>query len=69
MREILGNLAIPHFLLSNNFEQSNGYNGLLFTSWIFFVIVHSYYGGALTMFFSNEATIPFKSVEDVIKGA
>ena len=34
--------------------------------WFFFVIIYAYYGGALTMFFTNEPTLPFKTVTDAL---
>ena len=37
------------------------------TSWLFFVIINAYYGGALTMFFTSELTLPFNSIEDVMR--
>jgi hypothetical protein len=36
------------------------------SGWLFFVLLNSYYCGAMTMFFSNEITIPFKTTRDVI---
>jgi hypothetical protein len=37
------------------------------TSWIFFVLLHAYYGGALTMFFTSEMSIPFINIYDVME--
>ena len=37
------------------------------TSWTFFLLINGFYGGALTMFFANEITIPFNSVEDAMR--
>ena len=39
----------------------------MFALWTFFVLINAYYGGALTMFFVAENTIPFYSVRDVLK--
>ena len=39
------------------------------TAWYTFVILHAYYGGALTMFFAGEPTLPFKTIEDVMMKA
>ena len=36
------------------------------SSWLFFVLLNAYYGGALTMFFTSEAPIPFNTIEDVM---
>ena len=33
----------------------------------FFVLINAYYGGALTMFFVSEISLPFQTIEDVLK--
>ena len=33
----------------------------------FFILINAYYGGALTMFFSSKLTLPFISIEDVMR--
>ena len=38
-----------------------------FSSWTFFVLLNAYYGGALTMFFVSEPTLPFNTLRDVLK--
>ena len=35
--------------------------------WIFFVLIHAYYGGAMTMFFANEIVPPFRNLRDVLQ--
>ena len=35
--------------------------------WCFFVLINAYYGGALTMFFVSEITVPFNTLRDVLK--
>ena len=35
--------------------------------WFFFVLINAYYGGALTMFFVSEITVPFETLRDVLK--
>ena len=35
--------------------------------WFFFVLINAYYGGALTMFFVSEPTLPFNTLRDVLK--
>jgi len=37
------------------------------TAWFFYVLLESYYGGAMTMFFANEIRIPFENIKDVIR--
>ena len=36
-------------------------------SWYFFNLLNAYYGGAMTMFFTSEATLPFETMREVIK--
>ncbi len=51
----------------DDYENTDGYNTAAFWSWMFFVLINAFYGGALTMFFTSEQTIPFNSIEDVMK--
>ena len=53
--------------LINNYEKTDGYLITAFTAWIFVVLVNAYYGGAMTMFFSSEPTVPFNTIEDVMR--
>ena len=39
---------------------------VMFSFWFSFVLVNMFYGGALTMFFVAEVSIPFNSVRDVL---
>ena len=40
---------------------------IVYTSaWAFFVLTNSYYGGALTMFFASDVSVPFESIKEVI---
>ncbi len=34
------------------------------TGWLLFILTNAYFGGALTMFFSSEASLPFLSLEE-----
>ncbi len=36
-------------------------------SWLAFVVINAYFGGALTMFFTSEITLPFESLRDVLQ--
>ena len=38
-----------------------------FPGWFFFVLINAYYGGALTMFFVSEITLPFNTIRDALK--
>ena len=35
-------------------------------TWLTFVLINAFYSGALTMFFSTPAVMPFDSIEDVL---
>ena len=59
-------LMVP-FSLMKNYEQTESVNISVFSVWMFFVLINAYYGGALTMFFTSEITIPFNSIEDVMR--
>ena len=37
------------------------------SGWFFFVLINAYYGGALTMFFVSEITLPFNTIRDALK--
>ncbi len=45
-------------------EHSLSHRLAIISSWIFFVLTNAYYGGALTMFFSSEASLPFHTLEE-----
>ena len=38
-----------------------------FSFWFLFVLLNAFYGGALTMFFVAEISIPFNTMRDVVK--
>ena len=40
---------------------------LIFFAWVCFVLTFCFYRGVLTMFFSTEVDIPFRTMKDVIK--
>ena len=57
---------VPYAFLSY-YEHTNGYMITSTTGWFFFVLLNAFYGGALTMFFTSEISIPFNTIEDVMK--
>ena len=59
-------VMVPYATISY-YEHTDGYNLTAFVGWMFFVLINAYYGGALTMFFTSEQTIPFNSIEDVMR--
>ena len=36
-------------------------------TWMFFVFLNAYYGGAMTMFVSSDITVPFETLSDVME--
>ncbi len=42
------------------------YRVVIVSSWIFFILINAYYGGALTMFFSSAPSPPFSSVREAL---
>jgi hypothetical protein len=47
--------------------DTHGNKIMVTTLWYFFLLLNVYYGGALTMFFTSEITIPFNSITDVMQ--
>ena len=63
---IFSNIVIPYSLLSY-FEHTESFKLSSLFSWLFVLLINAYYGGALTMFFSSELTLPFNSIENVMR--
>ena len=63
---ILVTTLIPYGFIEN-YEQTESFNCVFVTAWLFFVIINAYYGGAMTMFFTSELTLPMNSIEDVMR--
>ena len=57
---------VPYAFVSY-YEQTDAQKWTFFVIWMFFVLINAFYGGALTMFFTSEQTIPFNSIEDVMR--
>ena len=36
-------------------------------SFYFFILINTFYGGAMTMFFTSEVTLPFETIRDVMR--
>lgn len=51
--------------LTRFYESTDGFFLLCFSGWCFFTLVYSYYGGALTMFFTSDFRVPFSNVKEV----
>ena len=55
------------FILVKRYSSTDSYIIVGITGGIFYQLLNSYYGGALTMFFTSEISIPFNNKEDVMK--
>jgi hypothetical protein len=60
-------LALSVVATHNRMPDTNGLKIMVTTVWFFYLLLSTYYGGALTMFFTSENTIPFNSIYDVMK--
>ena len=49
------------------YHDTTGYKLVSTSGWFFFVLINAYYGGALTMFFVSEITLPFNTIRDALK--
>ena len=50
----------------SNLANRNAMKIMAFTFWLFFVLVNSFYGCVLTMFFTVPVSVPLESARDVI---
>ena len=59
-------LFVPYLFL-NRWDNMRANHIIQTSLWMFFVLVNAYYGGALTMFFVSEITLPFNTLRDVLQ--
>ena len=59
-------LCLPYFFI-RDWDNMSANSITKLSLWIFFVLIHAYYGGAMTMFFANEIVPPFKNLRDVLQ--
>ena len=57
---------IPHIFI-RGYENMISNQISTFSFWFLFVLLNAFYGGALTMFFVAEITIPFNTMRDLLK--
>ena len=57
---------IPHIFI-RGYENMTSNQISMISFWFLFVVLNSFYGGALTMFFVAEITIPFNTIRDVLR--
>lgn len=55
------------YLLFRKYYSTTAFNIVITAGWFFFVLINAYYGGALTMFFVSEITLPFETIQDALK--
>ena len=59
-------LCLPYFFI-RDWDNMSANSITKLSLWLFFVLIHAYYGGAMTMFFANEIIPPFKNLRDVLQ--
>ena len=59
-------LCLPYFFI-RDWDNMSANSITKLSLWIFFVLIHAYYGGAMTMFFANEIVPPFRNLRDVLQ--
>ena len=57
---------VPYALV-NHYDETDGCTMTVTTAWFFFVLINAWYSGAMTMFFSSEITLPFNTIQDVMR--
>ena len=57
---------IPHIFIKG-YENMISNQISMISFWFLFVLLNAFYGGALTMFFVAEISIPFNTMRDVLK--
>ena len=60
-------IGLPFLGNYSSVERTEGHQMMVVTVWYFFVLLNAYYGGALTMFFTSKARIPFVNIRDVME--
>ncbi|XP_059096106.1 uncharacterized protein LOC131890717, partial [Tigriopus californicus] len=56
--------VVSNFIYHLN--ESSGCKVIYTSGWYFFLLLNAFYGGALTMFFANEPSVPFSSVQEAV---
>ena len=53
--------------VANWYGKKSSYKIVKLSIWLFFVMINAYFGGALTLFFTNEVSLHFENLRDVLK--
>ena len=67
---MIGLIPIVYFLIYKVYGQVDELTSTKifeFSFWTFFILVNAFYGGALTMFFASEVSLPFDSINSAIE--
>ncbi len=59
-------VMVPRMFLSY-YDSTDAQKIVVTSTWYFFVLINAYYGGALTMFFTTEPSLPFSTREEVME--
>ena len=49
------------------YGTKSGYKIVILISWVSFVLINAYFGGALTMFFTSDVQLPFENLREVLQ--
>ncbi len=60
-------LLFPGYFSKDGSSNSSGYRIVNLSAMGFLILIDAFYGGAMTMFFSTEITIPLNSLRDVLR--
>ena len=60
-------LMVVPCLCVRKYTETTAFSIITTAGWFFFVLINAYYGGALTMFFVSEITLPFNTIRDALK--
>ena len=60
-------LMVTPCLCVKKYANTSAFSIITTAGWFFFVLINAYYGGALTMFFVSEITLPFNTIRDALK--
>ena len=60
-------LMVAPCICVKGYTETTAFSIITTSGWFFFVLINAYYGGALTMFFVSEITLPFNTIRDALR--
>ena len=60
-------LMVAPCICVKGYTETSAFSIITTSGWFFFVLINAYYGGALTMFFVSEITLPFNTIRDALR--